>query len=173
MLVIIDGQSAGFKNPRLSARLIRDPRPCVADRSADPREKLGCSERFRDVIVGSEIQCLHLIPLMGSRRHNDHRHRGPFPHALQDLHAVHIRKTEIQDHHVRTLGGHHAVCLRSRLRNDHIVIVRFQHCLDEIADPLVVFHDQHSVFNLHIPCPLLSAARTSLWHRLLFCFLLS
>jgi hypothetical protein len=79
----------------------------AAKRRANPREELFGSKRFRDVIVGTGVEGVHLVPFRpASRQHHD-RHALGLPDLAAYLHAVDVGQPEIQDDQIRlvALGG--------------------------------------------------------------------
>ena len=75
----------------------------VAEGGADAREKLAGAERLREIIVRAHIERDDLIPFASAGGDDDHRQRRPLAKPRKDLHAVHIRQTEIEQHKIRAV----------------------------------------------------------------------
>ncbi len=78
----------------------------AAQRDADPGQQLFGTERLGDVVVGAEVERLHLVGLVAARREHDDRHlRGP-PDAPADLGAFEIGQAEVEHDEIgRMIGG--------------------------------------------------------------------
>ena len=149
MFIVINQQVFRLKNARHSTcrSLIASSR--MTDRCPDSRQHFRCSKRLRDIIVRSEVQCLHLVLFMAPRRNHNDRHARPFPKSAQNFHTIYIRKSQIQNHQIRTLGCNQAVALLAGIRRNDIVTVRFQNCPEKFADASVILDNQNSVPYFH------------------------
>ena len=69
-----------------------------------PSQQFAGAEGFRHIVVGAQVQRLHLVVFLGPGRHDDNRHLGPLADVADDLLAVHIRQAQIQQNHFGTMG---------------------------------------------------------------------
>ena len=80
------------------------PEPvAVAERGAYPGKKLGCTERFGNIVVCAQIQRLYLFALSGAGGDNDDRNACPGSDLAYERSSVHIRQAEIQKDDIGTL----------------------------------------------------------------------
>ena len=98
-------------------------------------------ERFGQIVISSCIQSLHFIGILAPCRHDDDRHIAPGTYFPYDLHTVHVRKSQIQEHNVRAVGQgvHHRA--GSVAGFPVLVILKLQCRGDQIADRRVIFYD--------------------------------
>lgn len=85
--------------------------PMTAEDSADTSQQFLRAKGFSDIIIRPQIQCLHLVPLVGtSGEHND-GHSVRLSHLLDQAHAIPIRQAKIQNDEIRMMGSvhHHKV----------------------------------------------------------------
>ena len=106
MLVEIDDQILGLVRAlvekRVGVQLV-----AVTQGRADARHELGGADGLGEIVVGAQIESVHLLLLLGAGRDNDDGDAGPGADLLDDLRAVHIRQSEIQKDEVRALGRGH------------------------------------------------------------------
>ena len=94
--VVVDREIAGRICPDASTvRAVPS-----AQRDANPRQQLLGTERFRDVVIGAEIERADLVCFATARRQHDDRHRRRLADARADFGAVEIGQAEIQHHQV-------------------------------------------------------------------------
>ena len=149
MLVVVDGQVAGDELAGLGDLGIGQGGAGVADGGADAGQQFRRAEGLHQIVVCAVVQGLHLVMLVISRGNHHHRQIGPLAHGLQHLHAVHVRQSQIQHDHVRAMGGDHGQGLLATADDDGVVAVGREDHGDEVADGLLILHDQDLVFNLH------------------------
>ena len=109
----------------------------------DPGQQLLHGEGLRQVVICAGIQGVDLVPVFASGADDDDGSIRPGPDIPDDLHAVHIRQTQIQKDNVGVMGG--------RLQNRGFpvggnqipVIVGFQRCCNQVADRRIVLHNQN------------------------------
>ncbi len=51
------------------------------------------------------IQSVYLVAVLTSGAYDDNGHIGPSPDSLYDFHPVHVRQSQIQQDHIRVVGG--------------------------------------------------------------------
>src|SRR5205823_12239324 len=68
----------------------------VAQGYADARKQLIDPERLGHVIVGAEIERVHLVGLAAARGEDDDRRPRPLANAADHLETVTVRKVEIE-----------------------------------------------------------------------------
>ena len=149
MLVIVDGQIAGDELAGLGDLGVGKGGAGVADGGADAGQQFGGAEGLDQIVVGAVIQGLYLVVLVVAGRNHHHRQIGPLADRFQHLHAVHVGQAQVQDDHVRAMGGDHGQGLLAGADNDGVEAVGGEDHGDKVADGLLILHDQDFVFNLH------------------------
>ena len=153
MLVIIDGQVPGGEFAGLGDLGIGQGGAGMADGGADAGQQLGGAEGLHQIVVGAVIQGVHLVVLMVPGGHHHHRQVGPFAHGLEHLHAVHIRQTQVQNNQVRAVGGDHGQRFFTAAHDDGVIPIGVEDHGDEVADALLILHDQNLILDLHVLPP--------------------
>ena len=69
------------------------------------RQQLVHRERLRHVVVGPQVEGLHLVLAVLPRRQHDDGHGGPPAQSGDDLGAVEVRQPEVEQHHVGARVG--------------------------------------------------------------------
>ena len=90
----------------------------MAERGAKSSQQFLHPEGLGNIIVRSRIQCRDFDLLMAPRRQNDNRHARPFTKLLDDVEAVHIRETQVEENQIRVS--------RLRLRKALLTRIRFK-----------------------------------------------
>ena len=90
--VVVDGECAGSKDTGIDGGLRID----AAQGDPDPRQQLLGPERFRDVVVCTEIERVHLVGLGAARRQDDDRHLRGGANAATDLGPFDVGQPEIE-----------------------------------------------------------------------------
>ena len=121
----------------------------MADGGADAGQQFGGAEGLDQVVIGAVVQGLHLVVLVVAGGDHHHGQVGPLADGLQHLHAVHVGKAQVQDYHVRAVGGDHGQGLLAGTDDDGVEAVGGEDHGDKVADGLLILHDQDFVFNLH------------------------
>ena len=67
----------------------------------------------------------------------------------QDVNAVHVRQTEIEDDQIRTVRGDHGLRLAARAGQQRFVVVGVQNSGDKVRNALFVLHDEYFFSNVH------------------------
>src|SRR5262245_16219094 len=98
MSIEIDRQIAALK---LAVECFLAPER-APQRSTDPRHQLLRPEWFGHIIVGSLIQCHHLVLLGTASRQNQNWSLRPLTKLSAYLGAVHVRQPEVQDDEIGT-----------------------------------------------------------------------
>lgn len=73
----------------------------MAHGGTQPREQLACAEGLGHIIIGARIERVDFIVFVVSDCEHDHRNTAPFPEPFEDLEAIHIRQTQIEQDNVR------------------------------------------------------------------------
>ncbi len=142
--VVIDNKAA---RPEAAARQhAGHALPAAAQHGAHARQQLPVAERLRNVVVRAEIERGDLVPLGDSRGEHDDRRDALFADRPDKLHAVPVRKAEIQNDKVRYVGKKRRNARRAGPRLDDLIAVRIQQRLDEAADVRIVLHEQDLEF---------------------------
>ena len=149
MLGIVDREVARPENTGVCHCLAAGRRSGMADGSADSRQQLSGAERLCQIVVRARVQSFDLIALVRPRGDHQNRHLRPPSDLAQNLHPVNVRQPQIENDHVRTVRGNHALAHRARARQKHIIIVRREDRLHKIADGLLVFNYQNLLSDLH------------------------
>ena len=149
VLGIIDREVARPENAGICHCLAAGRRSGVADGSADSRQQLSGAERLCQIVVRARVQSFDLIALVRPRGDHQNRHLRPPSDLAQNLHPVNVRQPQIENDHVRTVRGNHALAHRARARQKHIIIVCREDRLHKITDGLLVFNYQNLLSDLH------------------------
>ena len=121
----------------------------VADGRADPGQQLIGAKGFGQVVVRSQVQSLHLVSFMGAGGDHHHWQAGPGPEFPQDLQTIHIGKTQIQNHNIRTIGGDHGQRLLTGVGLHRIIAVVGKGRGDEVGNALFILHHQDLFSDFH------------------------
>ena len=114
----------------------------ASGRHADTRQQLLHREGLGQVVVRAVVQRLDLIAVLAAGADDDDGHIGPGADAPDDLHAVHIREAQIQQHDIRVAGGRLTDGFVSAGSDDMLVFMGPKGRGDEVAHRRVVLHDQ-------------------------------
>jgi hypothetical protein len=85
--------------------LLGATRAADAQQGADPRQQLGNAERLDDVIVGAGVQCRDLLALSLPHGKDQDGDAGPFANAPDDVLAVEIGQSKIENDEIGRVGG--------------------------------------------------------------------
>jgi hypothetical protein len=126
----------------------------------------GCArlDRLDDVVVGTRFQSGDLVEHVNARRQDQHGYARKTANAAADLHAVHVRQHQIENHQCRFMfahGGHGRVAAPHDRHAEFIAVQIFP---DQLRETIVVLDQQHAGFEggfvhvgLHYQAPILSA----------------
>ena len=112
----VDGDVSELDRCRFDGRL----RP--AGYGAHPSEQLLHAERLGDVVVGSEVERLHLVRAADAGREHDNRGLGVSADAADDVDAGNVRQPEIQDDEIWSVPGRRGERLGAGPRLDHVIV---------------------------------------------------
>src|SRR6266540_6079537 len=73
----------------------------VPQAHTDASKELAGPEGLADVVIGAGVQRRDLVPLLAARREDDDRHGGPLAQPADDVDAVGVRQSEVDDDDVR------------------------------------------------------------------------
>ena len=145
--------------------------PMAAENGADTGEQFLRAKGLGDIIIRSQIQRLHLVPLVGAGGEHDDGYGIRLSCLPNQTHAIPIRQAEIQNDEIRMMGGVHHHAERTGLRAEHLIIAGFQIGFDKAPDVGLVLYDQDLVLVIaHSPHPLFPA-QSGTPHRCHVCFL--
>ena len=110
----------------------------VPQGDADARQQLAGGEGLGQIVVRAEIEHRHLFLVLIARGDDDDRHLRPRPQAADDLRAVEVGQTQIQQHQVDGLRGQKAQGFLRCGRSVADIGFGFQREADEMANLCVV-----------------------------------
>ena len=110
---------------------------------AQPGEQFVHAEGLGDVVVRAGVERLDL--LVGSVAGGEHqdRHARPAPQPLDDLDAVHVGQTEVEDDHVGVAGGGELKGARAVVGGVHLVLAGAQIDRESAYDLRFVVDHEH------------------------------
>jgi len=110
----------------------------VPQRRTHPRQQLTDIEGLVDVVVGAEIERFDLFDFAIARGQNNDRHIGPFATTADDILAVAIGQSEIEQHNIRRFRRHALDGVGDGASAGHFVIVCLERGLEESQDCVLV-----------------------------------
>src|SRR5437016_1379097 len=114
----------------------------MTKRDANACEEFGRAKWLREIIIGSVVECCDLLLFLIAGRQNDNGGLQPLTQFLQDLLAIHIRQTKIENDEVRRLLGSKANGLLSCLCLSKTVILCREGSAEESANRQFILNDQ-------------------------------
>ena len=111
---------------------------------AQARQQLLGAERLGHVVVGAEIERLHLVGLRVARREHDDRHGRPAADDAAHLDARHIRQPEIEEHEIGRVLAHLMESVCAARGGRYLVSVRAQEEPDRRLNGGLIVHEQHA-----------------------------
>ncbi len=109
------------------------------------RQKLPQSERFREIVVGPELQADHAIYLVMSVRGNDDdRGIRPRPYLAEQVEPVFAIELEVKDHQARFTHRELSGCLLASRRGDHSRIMPGKIVCEHLSHRCIVINDENS-----------------------------
>lgn len=125
--------------PGLGERLLGALR--ATGHRADPGDQFPHAERFRQVVVGAQLQAQHAVGLLAACAEDDDGHVRDLPDAATDVDAVHVRQSQVEQDDV-------VVRASQALRAGGDVVDRQSEVAEpfheRLGDRLVIFDEQHS-----------------------------
>ena len=123
-------------------------RGAAAQHGPDASQQLGGGKGLGDIVIGTVVQCCHLVLLHVAGTDHDHRKVDLLPQLPEKLDAVDVGQSQIQQHHIGHMGkgvaaGHGAVLGG----NDPVSVCRqqgFQHS----GNILFVLNHQNGGFDM-------------------------
>ena len=109
----------------------------------DPGHQLRSGERLGQIIVCAAIQRGGFFVVLIPGGDHDDGHLRPLPHLFDDLHAVKIRQSQIQQHQVNLVGhqlGQRSLGISGSETGKALL---FQGVGDKVADLGIVLHNQN------------------------------
>ena len=148
---VVDDKATVLVPGRLTASLLAVV-PHPAEGHPQPGQQLVHREGLGQIVIRPGVQRRHLVPVIGPGRYHDDGHIAPGADLLDDLDAVDIGQTQVQQHHVRTVGQGVHDCLRAVFGPVELVVLRLQCRGDQIAHGGVILHKQNLRF-IHMALP--------------------
>ena len=111
-----------------------------------PGQQLVYRKRFCEIVVRPGVQSGHLVPVVGSGGHHDNGHIAPGADLFDDFNTVHIRQSQIQQHHVRAERKRVQDRLLTVFRPVELVVLGLQRRGDQIANSSIVLNEQNLWF---------------------------
>ena len=140
---IVDAQGAVSEDGRggIGRRGIEPPQ-----RDPQAGQKLRNRKRFCQIVIRAGIQGVDLIGILAAGADDDDGHVRPGAYPADDLDAVQVRQTEIQQDDVRIVcgGGDHSGL--TGLGGEIAIPLRLQRDGDQVLNRKIVFHDQNQCF---------------------------
>ena len=150
---VIDAQAAVDEH-RVGVLRAQHGQPPLGD--AQPRQQLLHGEGLGEVVVRTAVQRADLVAVLAAGADDDDGHVRPGSNLEDELHAVHVRQAQIQQDHVRIVGGRLKDGLLPRQRLDEAVAVGLERGGNQRAHGLVVLHHQNCIL-IHATQPPLRA----------------
>ena len=127
----------------------------AAENGPDPSQQFLRAKGLGDIIIRPQIQCLYLVPLIGTGGEHNDGSCVRFPDFLNQVQPIPIRQTEIQNDEVRMMGGIHHHAKLAGFRAEHLIVAGFQIDFDKTSDVGLVLYNQNFVLVIaHRPHPL-------------------
>ena len=147
----IVNQEAAVPEGGLSRSVFLSGQPPLGN--PQPGQKLRHGKGLGQVIVRARIQGGDFVPVLTAGTDDNNGHLGPGPDPADDLHPIHIRQSQIQQHNVRLpggSGGNGGFSVRSR---KEAVIVGFECGGNQVPDGSVILHHQNQWLIHGLPPP--------------------
>jgi hypothetical protein len=113
----------------------------AAGHGPDPGHQLPHAERFRQIVVGAQLQAQHTVGLLAAGAEDDDGHVRDLPDTAADVDAVHVRQSQVEQDDV-------VVRPSQPLRAGGDVVDRQPEVSEpfgeRLGDRLVVLDEQHS-----------------------------
>jgi len=77
----------------------------IPQHHADAGQKFRRAEGLGHIVIGPGIQCQDLVPVIAPGGQHDDGRQGILPDKGKEMHPVHIRESQIQNDHIRLMGG--------------------------------------------------------------------
>jgi len=115
----------------------------AAEDRLDARRELARRERFRDIVVGSELEPRDAVGLLVARRQHDNRHLRLRAHLAAHLEAVDSGKTDVENDEPHRMAAKLGDGLLAGAKPDHApAVLLLEIRLDESPDRVVVLDEQ-------------------------------
>ena len=115
----------------------------MAQRHANARQQFFNAKGLRQVIIGAFVQRHDFIAFVVAHRQHDDGHAGPFAQPRADFKAVHVRQTQIEDDHIRRIGGGQRQALFAATGRRHLKVPFGQDGFQRAQNLRLVVDDQN------------------------------
>ena len=117
----------------------------AAMRGADARNQLANAEGLGHIVVGAQLQRLHLVLFAVAHRHHQHRQaRRRAANAAQRLNAANARHVDVQQHHIHGIRVQQLQRFLAARGLDDLKTKLAQRRPQRAADGGFVVHNHHS-----------------------------
>ena len=152
-------QQAGHAD-RLERLAALRRRARAAQQRLDAGDELAHAERLREVVVGADLERVHLVVLGAARRDDQDRRRDALPaRLLRECPAVDAGQHEIDDRDVVLLVAKLPEALVAVLRNDDVESGVSQVRRNGTCDHAVVLDHEHARHGQSVPRPSVAGNR--------------
>src|SRR5579872_2413581 len=116
----------------------------TAEQSAYARQQLAEVERFRQVVIGADIEAAHAVLHGIARRQHEDRHGvSPQPDGAADLPAIGTGQHQVQDDEVELLYGSETQSLGAIRHALDVEVRLLEPAADELRDRLIVLDEKY------------------------------
>ena len=123
---------------------------CAECRS-DPGNQLLRTKWFCNIIICTQIESLHLILLIRSRRENYDRREIRLSYLCEERYTILIRESEIKYNYVRPMRRIHHKSTPAGCGYDRLIAICLHQGIQQIVDILFIFYYQDFVFVIAHP----------------------
>ena len=121
-----------------------------AEGGPDAGQQLRHAEGLDHIVVRPHVQRPHLFRLPVPGGDDDDGHLpGQAPELGQNLQAVHVGQTQVQQHQIGAVGEEQGQAFLAGVGGDGAVVVGAQGPADEVADGPLVLDDKNGLFFVH------------------------
>ena len=110
---------------------------------SNSRQQFGHPKRFGQIVIGAQIQRIHLVALLSPGRDHDDRCAGRTAELSGYLETVPVGQAEVEQDDLRVAPGSLGQSLARRRGLDHLILVGPQGCTEKAAHLGLVLDQQH------------------------------
>ena len=119
---------------------------CISKCGAHTRQKLGGAEGLCDVIVCPHVEQRNLGRFFRACREHDDRCRIRYANLADEILAVTVGESEVEQDKIGHVGGIHHPCFRTAAGEDDLIVVCFEKRRNKGSDVFFVLHKENFVF---------------------------